>query len=225
MNVCLEDVSKIYHTDQEEITVLNGVNLEFSAGDFIVVTGASGSGKTTLLNMIGTLDEPTEGKILYDDVEAASLHPNQIADFRREHIGFVFQFYNLIPQLSARENVMLPLLPQAKRLAFDLEERSDTLLHEMGLNGKGSKYPYQLSGGEQQRVAIARALVNTPSMLLADEPTGNLDAEIGDQILRILQEINRQHSVTILLVTHNERYQRLGNRVAHIQDHRLHVLT
>ncbi len=221
MQVNVENVSKKYQVGEEEITVLDGVNLQIAAGDFLVITGPSGAGKTTFLNLLGTLDEPSAGSILYDGVEVNALHPNQIADFRRDHIGFVFQFYNLIPQLSAQENVMLPLLPNMKQLKFDLAERAAILLAQVGLDGKGDKYPYQLSGGEQQRVAIARALVNTPSLVLADEPTGNLDMEIGEQILRILQEVNCSQGVTVVLVTHNETFARFGTCVIKIWDHKL----
>jgi len=216
MQVIVENVTKKYQVGEEEITVLDAVNFRIEAGDFLVVTGPSGAGKTTLLNLLGTLDEPSAGSILYDGVEAGTLHPNQMADFRRDHIGFVFQFYNLIPQLSAQENVMLPLLPTMKHLEFNLEERAAALLAQVGLDGKGDKYPYQLSGGEQQRVAIARALVNTPSLVLADEPTGNLDAEIGEQILHILQDVNRKQGVTVVLVTHNEGFTHFGKRILHI---------
>lgn len=216
MQVIVENVTKKYQVGEEEITVLDAVNFRIEAGDFLVVTGPSGAGKTTLLNLLGTLDEPSAGSILYDGVEAGTLHPNQMADFRRAHIGFVFQFYNLIPQLSAQENVMLPLLPTMKHLEFNLEERAAALLAQVGLDGKGDKYPYQLSGGEQQRVAIARALVNTPSLVLADEPTGNLDMEIGKQILHILQDVNRKQGVTVVLVTHNEGFTHFGKRILHI---------
>lgn len=222
MQVIVENVSKKYQVGDEEITVLDAVSFQIEAGDFLVITGPSGAGKTTLLNLLGTLDAPSAGKILYDGVEAGALHPNQIADFRRDQIGFVFQFYNLIPQLSAKENVMLPLLPSMKQLDFDLQDRAVALLAEVGLDGKGEKYPYQLSGGEQQRVAIARALVNTPSLVLADEPTGNLDMEIGEQILRILQEFNRGQGVTVVLVTHNAGFTHFGTRVIRIQDQKLH---
>ncbi len=217
MQVNIENVTKKYQVGDEEITVLDAVSFQIEAGDFLVITGLSGAGKTTLLNLLGTLDEPSAGSILYDGVEAGALHPNQMADFRRDHIGFVFQFYNLIPQLSAQENVMLPLLPTMKHLEFNLAERASSLLAQVGLDGKGNKYPYQLSGGEQQRVAIARALVNTPSLVLADEPTGNLDAEIGEQILHILQDINRQQEVTVVLVTHNEGFTHFGKRILHIK--------
>ena len=221
MYIEMINITKKYQVGEEEITVLDAVNFRIEAGDFLVITGPSGAGKTTLLNLLGTLDEPTGGRILYDGVEAGTLHPNQIADFRRAHIGFVFQFYNLIPQLSARENVMLPLLPTMKQLKFNLEERAAALLAQVGLDGKGEKYPYQLSGGEQQRVAIARALVNTPSLVLADEPTGNLDMEIGKQILHILQEVNRRQGVTVVMVTHNETFASFGTRVVRIFDHKL----
>lgn len=217
MQVIFEHVSKKYQVGDETITVLDEVNFQIEAGDFLVITGPSGAGKTTLLNLLGTLDEPTAGRILFDGVETSTLSSNQIADFRRDHIGFVFQFYNLIPQLSARENVMLPLLPTMQKLEFDLEERAAALLTQVGLDGKGDKYPYQLSGGEQQRVAIARALVNTPSLVLADEPTGNLDAEIGEQILRILQGFNRKQGVTVVLVTHNESFTRFGKHIFQIK--------
>lgn len=217
MQVLVENVSKKYQVGDKQISVLEALNFQIEAGDFLVITGPSGAGKTTLLNLLGTLDEPTAGRILYDGVEAGALHPNQIADFRRDHIGFVFQFYNLIPQLSAIENVMLPLLPSMKQLNFDLQDRAEALLSEVGLDGKGEKYPYQLSGGEQQRVAIARALVNTPSLVLADEPTGNLDMHIGEQILRILQGFNRKQGVTVVLVTHNVGFTHFGTRVLKIE--------
>lgn len=218
MQVLVENVSKKYQVGDEQISVLEALNFQIEAGDFLVITGPSGAGKTTLLNLLGTLDEPTAGRILYDGVEASGLHPNQIADFRRDHIGFVFQFYNLIPQLSARENIMLPLLPSMKQLDFNLQDRAVALLSEVGLDGKGEKYPYQLSGGEQQRVAIARALVNTPSLVLADEPTGNLDMHIGEQILHILQDFNRKQGVTVVLVTHNESFTHFGTRVLRIEE-------
>lgn len=224
MQVIFEHVSKKYQVGDETITVLDKVNFQIEAGDFLVITGPSGAGKTTLLNLLGTLDEPTAGRILYDGVEAGSMAPDQLADFRRDHIGFVFQFYNLIPQLSARENVMLPLLPSMRQLKFDLQEKAAELLAEVGLDGKGDKYPYQLSGGEQQRVAIARALVNTPSLLLADEPTGNLDAHIGEQILRILQGFNRKQGVTVVLVTHNESFTHFGTRVLRIDKTKLNTV-
>ena len=217
MQVIFEHVSKKYQVGDETITVLDKVNFQIEAGDFLVITGPSGAGKTTLLNLLGTLDEPTAGRILYDGVEAGALPSNQIADFRRDHIGFVFQFYNLIPQLSARENVMLPLLPTMKKLEFDLEERAAALLAQVGLDSKSDKYPYQLSGGEQQRVAIARALVNTPSLLLADEPTGNLDAHTGEQIMQILQGFNRKQGVTVVLVTHNESFTHFGKHIFQIK--------
>ena len=217
MQVLVENVSKKYQVGDEQISVLEALNFQVEAGDFLVITGPSGAGKTTLLNLLGTLDEPTAGRILYDGVEASALHPNQIADFRRDHIGFIFQFYNLIPQLSAMENIMLPLLPSMKQLDFNLQDRAATLLSEVGLDGKGEKYPYQLSGGEQQRVAIARALVNTPSLVLADEPTGNLDMHIGEQILRILQDFNRKQGMTVVLVTHNEGFTHFGTRVLRIE--------
>ena len=217
MQITLENITKEYQVGDETITVLHDLNFQIEAGDFLVITGPSGAGKTTLLNLLGTLDEPTAGRILYDEVEAGALHPNQIADFRRDHIGFIFQFYNLIPQLSAIENIMLPLLPSMKQLDFDLQDRAAALLSEVGLDGKGEKYPYQLSGGEQQRVAIARALVNTPSLVLADEPTGNLDMHIGEQILRILQDFNRKQGMTVVLVTHNEGFTHFGTRVLRIE--------
>lgn len=217
MQITLENITKEYQVGDETITVLHDLNFQIEAGDFLVITGPSGAGKTTLLNLLGTLDEPTAGRILYDEVEAGALHPNQIADFRRDHIGFIFQFYNLIPQLSAIENIMLPLLPSMKQLDFDLQDRAAALLSEVGLDGKGEKYPYQLSGGEQQRVAIARALVNTPSLVLADEPTGNLDMQIGEQILHILQGFNRKQGVTVVLVTHNESFTHFGSRVMRIK--------
>ncbi len=218
------NLTKIFRTDEVETTALNKVTFEVKDGEFVAVMGPSGCGKSTLLNILGLLDNPSDGDYFFLDQEVSSYSEKQRASLRKHNIGFVFQNFNLIDELNVFENVELPLIYLGYK-ASERKEKVEAALEQMQIIHRKKHFPLQLSGGQQQRVAVARAVVANPKLILADEPTGNLDAEIGDQILRILQEINRQHSVTILLVTHNERYQRLGNRVAHIQDHRLHVLT
>ena len=195
-------LTKVYG-DGTAVRALDGVNLQVSQGEFLAVTGPSGSGKTTLLNLIGTLDRPSSGRMVIDGVEVSSLRGDALADFRRTRIGFVFQLFNLIPTLTALENVMLPLLPYRRRLSFHLADRARKLLAELGLEERLHHLPGQLSGGEQQRVAIARALINYPRLILADEPTGNLDSNMGEAILNLLHKLNRQLGLTIILVTHD----------------------
>ncbi len=214
------DLTKIY-TDGAEVRALDGVSLTVRRGEFLVITGPSGSGKTTLLNLIGTLDQPSSGQVVVDGVELSTLHGDQLADFRRNHIGFVFQLFNLVPTLTALENVMLPLLPYRRRLSFNLERRARDLLATLGLEKRELHLPGQLSGGEQQRVAIARALINHPKLILADEPTGNVDSRTGEEIVGLLRQLNRTLALTVILVTHDATIATHADRVAHLRDGRL----
>ena len=215
--IVTEDLTKVYG-DGVMVRALSGVNLEVACGEFLIVTGPSGSGKTTLLNLIGTLDEPTAGRVWVDGMEVSTLRGNLLADFRREHIGFIFQLFNLVPVFSALENVMLPLIPYRRQCAFDLRARAHELLEVVGLEKRAHHLPAQLSGGEQQRVAIARALVNEPDIVLADEPTGNLDSRTSKDIMDLFTDLNREYGRTIIQVTHEAEMASYGKRVITFRD-------
>ena len=218
--VVTEGLTKVYG-DGASVRALDGVSLRVDPGEFLAVCGPSGSGKTTLLNLIGTLDRPTSGEVWVNGVDVSGLRGDALADFRRENIGFVFQLFNLVPWLTALENAMLPLLPYRRGLRFDLEERARRLLEVVGLSGRMGHLPGELSGGEQQRVAIARALVNRPRLVLADEPTGNLDSASGEGIMELLRRLNEEHGVTVVLVTHDERIAAHADRTVHLRDGKL----
>lgn len=215
-----QDLTKIYG-DSAPVRALDDVTLSVSSGEFLAVTGPSGSGKSTLLNLLGTLDYPTQGLIMLEGVDLAMIKGNDLADFRRENIGFVFQLFNLIPVMSAIENVMLPLIPYRRNLLFNLEERACELLEAVGLLNRTDHLPGQLSGGEQQRVAIARALINHPRIILADEPTGNVDSKTGEEIVHLLQHMNRVMGVTVVMVTHDECIATLADRTVSLLDGKL----
>ena len=215
--VVTEGLTKIY-ADGAEVRALDGVDLSIERGEFVAVVGPSGSGKSTLLNLLGTLDEPTAGRVVVDGVDVSRLQGDALADFRREEIGFVFQLFNLVPILSALENVMLPLIPYRRQCEFDLEARARELLDAVGLAERASHLPAQLSGGEQQRVAIARALVNEPEVMLVDEPTGNLDTRVGDEVMELLRRVCDEEGRTVLLVTHSPRVAAFADRVYFLKD-------
>ena len=200
--VDLIDVHKTYRTGEMEVQAVRGVSLAIYRGEFVALMGASGSGKSTLMNIVGCLDRPTAGRYVLDDADVSVLDRDQLADIRNSKIGFVFQSFNLLPRTSARENVELPLLYGASRLTnAQLRERADRVLASVGLEGRGDHHPSQLSGGQQQRVAIARALINEPEVVLADEPTGNLDSRTSIEIMGIFQQLNNR-GITIVMVTH-----------------------
>jgi len=200
--VDLIDVHKTYRTGEMEVHAVRGVSLAIYRGEFVALMGASGSGKSTLMNIVGCLDRPTAGRYVLDDADVSVLDRDQLADIRNSKIGFVFQSFNLLPRTSARENVELPLLYGASRLTnVQLRERADRVLASVGLEGRGDHHPSQLSGGQQQRVAIARALINEPEVVLADEPTGNLDSRTSIEIMGIFQQLNNR-GITIVMVTH-----------------------
>src|SRR5215467_13000459 len=200
--VRLVDVHKVYRTGEMEVSAVRGVSLEIRRGEFVALMGASGSGKSTLMNILGCLDRPTSGHYFLDDADVSGLDRDRLADIRNRKIGFVFQNFNLLPRTSARENAELPLIYSAQHLSHaQLREKADHVLKAVGLAGREDHHPSQLSGGQQQRVAIARALINEPEMLLADEPTGNLDSRTSVEIMGIFQQLN-ERGITIVMVTH-----------------------
>src|SRR5438445_9905167 len=200
--VRLIDVHKIYRTGEMEVPAVRGVSIEIKRGEFVALMGASGSGKSTLMNILGCLDRPTTGHYILDGADVAGLDRDRLADIRNRKIGFVFQNFNLLPRTSARENVELPLVYSAQHLTnAELRERADRVLASVGLGGREDHHPSQLSGGQQQRVAIARALINEPEVLLADEPTGNLDSRTSVEIMAIFQQLN-ERGITVIMVTH-----------------------
>src|SRR3989440_4871468 len=202
--VSLIDVGKTYRTGEMEVLAVRGVSLEIKRGEFVALMGASGSGKSTLMNILGCLDRPTTGHYLLDDADVSGLDRDRVADIRNRKIGFVFQNFNLLPRTSARENVELPLVYSAQHLTnAQLREKADRVLASVGLGGREDHHPSQLSGGQQQRVAIARALINDPEVLLADEPTGNLDSRTSVEIMGIFQQLN-DRGITIIMVTHEQ---------------------
>ncbi len=210
----LTGVSKVYRKGKEEVEVLHNLDIEIPNGDFIAIMGPSGSGKTTLLNLLGGLDRPTGGTVVVGDAELSSMSNSQLSHWRSTNIGFIFQFYNLLPVLTAQKNVELPLLLTDFGGA-ERAERAGIALDIVGLADRARHYPRELSGGQEQRVAIARAIVSDPSLLLCDEPTGDLDRETADEILRLLQILNREHGKTIVMVTHDAQAAEYANRTLH----------
>src|ERR1700719_927807 len=200
--VKLTDVHKTYHTGDVDVHAVRGVSLKIQRGEFVALMGASGSGKSTLMNILGCLDRPTSGRYMLDDADVSVLDRDQLADIRNHKLGFVFQGFNWLPRTSARENVELPLLYGTRKMTnAQLREKADAVLASVGLSGREDHHPSQLSGGQQQRVAIARALVNDPEVVLADEPTGNLDSRTSVEIMEIFQRLNAR-GITIVMVTH-----------------------
>jgi putative ABC transport system ATP-binding protein len=214
--VDVQDVRKVYTRDTQQITVLDGMTLQVPEGDFVALMGPSGSGKTTLLNLVAGIDRPTSGKVIVGGTDVAQLSESALAKWRSRSVGFIFQFYNLIPVLSAVENVELPLLltnlgKPARR------ERALTALKVVGLQDRADHYPRQLSGGQEQRVAIARAIVADPQILVADEPTGDLDAKSAHEVLELLETLNRDFKKTIVMVTHDPRAAERAHRQRHLE--------
>ena len=210
--VTLKDVKKIYQMGEVKIMAAAGINFEIRRGEFAVVVGPSGAGKTTVLNILGGMDTATEGEILVDGEDIAEYSARQLTAYRRDDIGFVFQFYNLVPNLTALENVELAL--QICRDPMDAR----TVMEEVGLGDRMDNFPAQLSGGEQQRVSIARALAKNPKLLLCDEPTGALDYNTGKSILKLLQDTCREKGMTVILITHNSAIAPMADRVIHIKN-------
>ncbi|HXX20833.1 MAG TPA: ABC transporter ATP-binding protein [Candidatus Acidoferrum sp.] len=216
----IENVYKIYDLGEIQVTALRGVSLEIYPGEFVAVMGASGSGKSTLMNILGCLDRPTRGHYFLDGKDVSGLTKDELASIRSHKIGFVFQQFNLLPRTSALENVELPTIYAGVPIE-ERERRAQEALKRVGLADRADHYPSQLSGGQQQRVAIARALVNNPSLLLADEPTGNLDSRTSVEIMEILQELNDEHGLTVIIVTHEPDIARYAKRAIEFRDGRL----
>ena len=210
----LTGVSKIYQKGKEKVEVLHNLDLQIPSGDFIAIMGPSGSGKTTLLNLLGGLDKPSSGTVRVGDAELSSMSNSQLSHWRSTNIGFIFQFYNLLPVLTAQKNVELPLL-LTNFNGKERAKRASIALDIVGLGDRAKHYPRELSGGQEQRVAIARAIVSDPALLLCDEPTGDLDRETADEILRLLQILNREHGKTIVMVTHDAQAAEFANRTMH----------
>jgi len=213
---------KRYVMGEVSVEALRGVDFVVKRGEFVAIMGPSGSGKSTLLHLLGGLDDPTDGEVLLAGQPLAQLSDDRLTLIRRRQVGFVFQFFNLLPTLTAAENVALPLLIDGRRLE-DYEERIADLLALVGLADRAGHRPDQLSGGEQQRVAIARAFVNDPEVVLADEPTGNLDSAAGEEILRLLRRMRDEKGQTIVMVTHNEHAAEYADRIVRLRDGRIDV--
>lgn len=210
-----KDVRKIYKMGEVEVRALDGVDFEIYQGEFVVVLGPSGSGKSTLLNMIGGMDKISSGELYYRDRQIHNINERGLTKYRREAVGFIFQFYNLMPNLNAKENV---------RLAAEIsKEPLDTrqVLEDVGLGDRAEHFPAQMSGGQQQRVAIARALVKNPDILLCDEPTGALDGKTGIQVLKLLRDFNKKYNKTVIIITHNADISKIADRVFYIKDGKL----
>ena len=218
--ITLERVSKVYQVGEENFTALNDVSLKVEKGAFMSFVGPSGSGKTTLLNLIGGLDRPTTGKVFFKVASLESMSREQLAAYRRENIGFIFQTYNLLPVYSVYENILFPLLLNGLKESH-VRERVENMVAKVGLMDQIKKKPAQLSGGQCQRVAIARALVKDPLLILADEPTANLDSENSQQILRLMQELNHEYKAAVIFSTHDEKVTRYIRREVRLEDGRV----
>ena len=212
--VIVKNLSKIYNQGQSnEVRALDDISFEIEKGEFIVILGASGAGKSTLLNLLGGMDVASSGLYQVEDINVTSLNDKGLSKFRREDIGFVFQFYNLMPNLTAYENVMI-----AELVSTGKNENSLQALEAVNLKERRNNFPSQLSGGEQQRVSIARAIVKKPKLLLCDEPTGALDSKTGVSVLKLLKKINKENNTTVIIVTHNAKIAEVASRIIHIQD-------
>jgi putative ABC transport system ATP-binding protein len=219
--ITTNNLKKIYLTEEVETTALNSVNIQIEQNEFVSIMGPSGCGKSTLLNVLGLLDNPTEGEYHFLDYDVSKFNERQRANLRKENIGFVFQSFNLIDELTVFENVELPLL-YLKYSSEDRKRKVNEVLERMNIMHRASHFPQQLSGGQQQRVAVSRAIVGNPKMILADEPTGNLDSTHGDEVMNILTNLN-EAGTTIVMVTHSPTYAEYGNRIIHLFDG--HVVT
>jgi len=219
-SIIAQDVTKSFARDGDRVEVLKGVSLTVAAGELVAIVGPSGVGKSTLLHLLGGLERPTAGAIRYGDTDLALLSDIALARFRNLRVGFVFQFHHLLPEFSALENVIMPLLIRRCSTA-EARARATALLGRVGLAARLRHRPGELSGGEQQRVAIARALIGEPAVLLADEPTGNLDSKTGDEVFELMRELNRERNLTCVFITHNEELARRTDRVLRMLDGRM----
>ncbi len=213
-----DNIKKVYGTGDSQVTALNGISLSVEKGEFVAIMGASGSGKSTLLHILGGVDKPTEGKVMVEGTDISKMNSTQAAIFRRRKVGLVYQFYNLIPTLTVRKNILMPLLLDKKKVNQEYFER---IVDSLGIADKLEALPNQLSGGQQQRAAIARSLIYRPALLLADEPTGNLDRRNAEEIVDLLKLSNRSLNQTIVLITHDEKVALEAGRIVTIEDGRL----
>lgn len=210
-----EDVRKVYGSGNSQVAALDHINLSVQKGEFAAIVGASGSGKSTLLHILGSVEKPTEGRVVIDGTDLSAMNPTQAAIFRRRKVGLVYQFYNLIPTLTVRKNILMPLLLDKRK---PNKEYFDQIVHSLGIADKLDGLPNQLSGGQQQRTAIARSLIYRPALLLADEPSGNLDRKNGEEVIDMLKLSNRSLNQTILLITHDEKIALEADRIITIED-------
>ena len=213
--VKVENLNKIYGTNENKVIALDDINFSIDKGDFVVILGASGSGKSTLLHLLGGVDRPTKGKVYIDGVDIFSLNDDELAIFRRKNVGLIYQFFNLIPILNVAENISLPA--DVDKRNIDKKEM-DNLLNMVGLEKRKDHLPSQLSGGQEQRVAIARALVNKPALILADEPTGNLDSNTTKEILELFKMCNEKYNQTLVIITHNLEVAKIAKRIIKLKD-------
>jgi putative ABC transport system ATP-binding protein len=213
----LKGIKKAYRSGEVEVPVLDGVDLEVEKGEILVILGPSGSGKTTLLNLVAGIDRPDEGEVLVGSRDLAGLNEEELTRYRRTRVGYVFQFFNLLPTLTAKENVAVSL----ELLGRPDDEQVARALHKVDLGGKGDRFPHQLSGGEQQRVAIARAIVKRPALVVADEPTGNLDEDTGQEVFRVMEEVNREVGSTLIIATHDAKARKFADRVVRLRGGKL----
>ena len=214
----LKSLYKVYSQGTDKVYALNNLSLEIERGEFVVILGPSGSGKSTLLHILGGLDNPTEGEVVVDGVNIAGYSDDELAKYRRSDVGFVFQAFNLLPSLTAIENIEMPLLIDGQTMD---QEYMDEVMECLEIKALQKRLPSQMSGGQQQRIAIARALSNKPKMVLADEPTGNLDSEISDKVLKLLKETCKKYGQTLIMITHNEEIAQLADRIIRIEDGRV----
>ncbi len=213
-----EALTKTYQIGEVKVHALNNVDLEIKKGEFVAIMGPSGSGKSTLLHLLGGLDKPTSGRVLIDGQDMTEMTEDQLAEIRSEKIGFVFQLHNLLPTLTAIENVELPMIFSESGVKIDRKKKATELLKTVGLGDRLNHTPLQLSGGQQQMVAIARALANTPSILFTDEPTGELDTKSGNEILNLLKNLNKEENITLILVTHDPDVAQHADRIIYMRD-------
>lgn len=217
--VRIEHVEKTYELDDAlKFTALNDISLTLYKGEFSALIGPSGSGKSTLMHIVGLLDKPTKGKIFINEKDTAHLSDNEISTLRNEYVGFVFQQFNLINKLTVLENIILPTVYARKELAYDPVKKANEIMEQFGILEKAKSYPNRISGGQQQRVAIARSLIMSPSLILADEPTGNLDTKTGIEIIKLLKRLNEKENITVLIVTHEHDVAEKTRRKIHIVD-------
>lgn len=214
----LSHIYKEYLLDGEVFQALKDINLEIKDGEFIAIVGPSGCGKSTLMHIIGLLDNPTKGKVFVDNKDISKLSDDNLSKMRNEFVGFIFQQFNLINKLTVTENILLPTIYTRRKLPYDPKDKAWELMKRFDIDSKAKSYPNKLSGGQQQRVAITRALINSPRLILADEPTGNLDSKTGDKILDLLKELNEKDNITVVIVTHEAQVAKRARRHIHVLD-------